>query len=934
MRFLVGLLTCLILAMVLAAGRGTPETRNLAAQDDSIPSDLWIKVVFGLDDEEAVWDGQVSVTGGELRDIDGWSFEARDQLDADAQSWKIRSGLITGRRATYAEPTRGVVLRLQATEQTHVAVVTEQGNFEFDPAALRAGQPQLQLDGRASVELMAGGELIARTTTDDDFASIAIDSRGHRHVMWVAFDEANQRDWLYVRDLDEPNAAPQSVFDAEEFDSPRLFVVKRGDGSETLRAVFCSPGKSANWDVYSAVKTAAGWVPERLTLSDGVELKVAANQSPDGALWVAWQTFENGQGDVVARRLNGGRWSNEFVLQSDADEWNPSVSAVNAETAWVGFDSYANGNYDVEVARLSADGDELSCPLQTAVSTSPDFEAHANVRADREGVWVAWNAAGENWGKDFRNGPMINDGVYSEPLHASRRLELRRVTNVGQVHSPVDPLPQLLPEERQVVIERSAKAKPSRFYEYPQLARDGDGRLWLAFRMCRQGNCAHPPMGIDWKIYATCFADGGWLTPIELPRSQGRQDQRVSLAVAPDGRLHAAWADGNRFASVNRKYSVYAGALPKISGAAVEPNFDGDAEMLDPPPAATGEPQVKLTMQKDGREYRVLFGDLHRHTNISRCMPTLDGCLEDAHRYALNAVQYDFLAITDHTRDVDPFSWWRTQKAADLYHVPARYVPIYAYERSNGTASGGHRNVFFQNRGAEVNPGDAWADGVGRSKPDTDPDTTLYPWLKDRGDALTAAHTPGWAKAAGKGTWTYNDPQVEPVAEIFQGFRRSYERPGSGVLEQASLWYALRKGHRLGFIASSDHMSTHMSFACVWATEKTREGIFEALRARRTYAATDRIGLAMQLGNVLMGEEAEVATDFVTLRIRVEGTAPVTELEVVRSGKVIHMDRPQQENVDFSFTDSEPLAGTSHYYVRLVQENGAIAWGSPIWVRR
>lgn len=934
MKSLICVLTTVILGATLLISRNLMPQPSIAAGDTDSPRALWVKVEFGLDRQEAVWNGRATVTGGELRSIDPWCFEARDQLNSEEQSWKIRSGLITGRRATYAEPSRGIVLQLQADGRTRVAINTEQGDFEFSPWNLQPGSPLRLLNDRVKVERLATAQPVARTSTDDDFASIAIDARGHRHVLWIAYDDVNQRDWLYVRDLDSPESTPQPVFDAYEFDSPRLVVEKSDDGVERLRAVFCSPGQSANWDVYSAVQSTAGWTAERLSRTEGVELKVDVDTADDGTLWVVWQTFQLGRSTVVARRLAHGEWSSPLILEGVSDQWNPSVSAVDESTAWVAFDSYTNGNYDIEAARLTAVAGKLTVQMRTHVTTSPDFEAHASILADPGGSWVAWNAAGENWGKDFRNGPLVNDGVYSEPLHASRRLELRRITNEGRIQTPVDPLPQLLPETRPVVIERGATGKPSRFYEYPQLARDGANRLWLAFRICRQGCCAHPPMGIDWKIQATCYTSDGWLTPIELPRSQGRQDQRVSLTTDPQGRLHAAWSTGNRFASVNRKYSVYAGRFPRIAGTVKEPPVHADPETIDRPDASAGEPSVTMTMEKDGRVYRVLFGDLHRHTNISRCMPTLDGSLEDAHRYALNAVEYDFLAITDHTRDVDPFSWWRTQKAADLYHVPGRYIPIYAYERSNSTSGGGHRNVFFANRGAPVNPGDAWADGVGRSKPQTDPDTTLYPWLRERGDALTAAHTPGWTARDGKGTWTYNDPQVEPVAEIFQGFRRSYERPGSGVAEQASLWYALRQGHRLGFIASSDHMSTHLSFACVWSTEKSRKGIFEALRARRTYAATDRIGLAMQLGNALMGEEVTLTDRTVTLNIRCAGTAPVTELEIVRSGKVIATRQPLRPEVQLDFTDPDPLPGSSYYYVRLVQENGALAWGSPIWIHR
>ncbi len=161
-----------------------------------------------------------------------------------------------------------------------------------------------------------------------------------------------------------------------------------------------------------------------------------------------------------------------------------------------------------------------------------------------------------------------------------------------------------------------------------------------------------------------------------------------------------------------------------------------------PPPA----PQIDWTITRGGEDLQIYFGDLHRHTNISRCSPTIDGCLTDAHRYALDAVEYDFLAVTDHTRDVDAFSWWRTQKAADWFHIPGRYVPIYGYERSNMTPGGGHRNVFFLNRGAEVSRSDHWYSGRELKQQDANPDTTLYPWLRERGDALTAAHTPAYDK--------------------------------------------------------------------------------------------------------------------------------------------------------------------------------------------
>jgi hypothetical protein len=79
------------------------------------------------------------------------------------------------------------------------------------------------------------------------------------------------------------------------------------------------------------------------------------------------------------------------------------------------------------------------------------------------------------------------------------------------------------------------------------------------------------------------------------------------------------------------------------------------------------------------------------------------------------------------------------------------------------------------------------------------------------------------ARATSMGTdWTDNDPEVEPLVEIFQGDRNSYEQPGAPLTDRpddlerqlrstgAFVSNALAKGYRLGFIASSGHVSTHL----------------------------------------------------------------------------------------------------------------------------
>lgn len=145
---------------------------------------------------------------------------------------------------------------------------------------------------------------------------------------------------------------------------------------------------------------------------------------------------------------------------------------------------------------------------------------------------------------------------------------------------------------------------------------------------------------------------------------------------------------------------------------------------------------------------------------------------------------------------------------------------------------------------------------------------------------------------------------------------------------------AWAKGYRLGVIASSDHLSTHMSYAMAWAESAAREGVFEALSRRRAYAATDNIIVAARSGEAFLGEEIRVGGAAPALRAKILGTARLREIAVIRDDQVVCQLRPEGAEADFEFRDAEPAAAESFYYLRAVQSDGEVAWSSPIWVLR
>jgi hypothetical protein len=206
------------------------------------------------------------------------------------------------------------------------------------------------------------------------------------------------------------------------------------------------------------------------------------------------------------------------------------------------------------------------------------------------------------------------------------------------------------------------------------------------------------------------------------------------------------------------------------------------------------------------------------------------------------------------------------------------------------------------------------------------------------------------SSATSQGTdWRDNDPEVEPLIEIYQGYRTNYEYEGapraasrlnehiqkSGWQPQGFWWNALAKGYKLGVQSSSDHWSTHISYACLLAENFTREGLMEAIRRRHTYAATDNIILDFRAraagSHYIMGDSLPAAGT-AQFSVRAIGTGAIKQIDLIRNQKFVYTTRPGAKEVSFEFNDQEPATGVSWYYVRVLQEDGQLAWSSPIWV--
>lgn len=219
------------------------------------------------------------------------------------------------------------------------------------------------------------------------------------------------------------------------------------------------------------------------------------------------------------------------------------------------------------------------------------------------------------------------------------------------------------------------------------------------------------------------------------------------------------------------------------------------------------------------------------------------------------------------------------------------------------------------------------------------------------------------------------NPEFERVSEIYNAYgssectaKEGNKRPigGSrqaiGETSEGSLISALNHGRRFGFTAGgldtrdvygklieAGNMQYPPGLTAILAKEHNRTSLIEALQARSCYATTgERIVLGFHIAGQSMGAELDTKS-----RPGLEfnrhitgyaiGTCSLTEVAIIRNGKVFKTLKTQDEKIEIALDDTDPLDGEAitlnsdkppfvYYYLRVTQSNGHIAWSSPIWI--
>ncbi len=798
-----------------------------------------------------------------------------------------------------------------------------------------------------------GATVLSEGDSYDDFASVAQAKDGTLYVAYAAYYNGHDQVRLHRR-LENGRWStrtmvplvrgradiwmPQIAVDNED----RVWVIW---GEQTGQ----SKGKTGNWDLYARAMIGNKW-SKLIRLTDDLKPDINHHVAVDADrnIHVVWQAHPDNNGDIQYCRFDGNEWSKPLAVTADDEsDWYPRVAVDHEGTAWIVFDSYRNGDYDVFLTNVK--GKDLG--FVVPIADSKYYEAHASIACTPDGrVWVAWEQGGYNWGKDQGYWLRRNNRNQGTTLGNTRKVKVACWHENKVLAAP----------DVAAALKQGTRRLPSGSAE---LCAGDDGRLWLRFRHLIVGRQRRPGRFTKgWTENVTSLTKDGWAAVKTMPASAGRISVFSRSAVAQDGSLAVAYSgDARAVENFHRPIhdTVMVASVAKPDTEAGVPELV--AYQPPEPPAAIPEWNTSLENKQvaairnhrviiDGKEHRIVRGDLHRHTELSWDVgPGNDGSYLDFYRYMIDVAAMDFGGLTDHQGGGHyAYWWWLTEKSCDMYYLAPRFVPLYGYERS-ASFPNGHRNVFHSYRGVPVFPFQtstsltAVFPGVA-TRVLVDNDTKLLYEYLHRTGGLCISHTSG---TPSMGTdWRDNDPEIEPVVEIYQGARNSYEAIGAprvhsqdepparapgGFQKAGMLWNAYKKGYRLGITASSDHGSTHISYALVYTPENERAAILDSIRKRYTYGATDNLIVDLWANGHFMGEEFKTS-DNPSLTLKVTGTAKIAKVDLIRNNEYVYTSEPGKNEVVLKYTDMKPVEGLNLYYFRLLQDSGEIAWSSPVWV--
>jgi hypothetical protein len=293
----------------------------------------------------------------------------------------------------------------------------------------------------------------------------------------------------------------------------------------------------------------------------------------------------------------------------------------------------------------------------------------------------------------------------------------------------------------------------------------------------------------------------------------------------------------------------------------------------------------------------IYWGDVHNHCNISYGLGSLENALCRAREHL------DFCAVTGHAMWPDipareprleylidyhlrgfaklAAGWEHVRQTLEAANVPAQFVTFQSYE-IHSRRYGDHHILSPAGDLPLI---------------EADSPHSLLQALKPR-PAIAIPHHVAYVPGYRGIDWNSFSSTASPVMEVYSKHGSSMSDGGiypflhdMGPRDGRNTVRAgLNLGHCFGFVASTDHHGGYPGSygdgrLAALATDKTRDAIWEAILARRTYAVTgDKIACLFRINEQYMGSEVRDAS-VRDIELDIRACDAIDKVTVYKNGK-------------------------------------------------
>lgn len=360
---------------------------------------------------------------------------------------------------------------------------------------------------------------------------------------------------------------------------------------------------------------------------------------------------------------------------------------------------------------------------------------------------------------------------------------------------------------------------------------------------------------------------------------------------------------------------------------------------------------------------QIYWGSLHGESDKIDSTDNIDSCL----RHFRDDLAHHFYALSpfEQMEETSSDIWKACVQTTQEFDEDDRFNTFVGYQWVGEAASEGVRHILYlKDQKQLIRKKDAKGVTLDKLVKNFNPKEAL----------LIPCFTMGKGYSYNFDAW---NPEFERVVEIFNSWGSSEEPAKSGnqvpisspsktkgISETAegAIINALNKNCRFGFSAgglddrgiysdlfTSDQTQYPPGLTAILSPAHTKQSLAEALYQRSLYATTgEKIVVEFHIAGAKMGQELNTSDKpglMVNRHITgfIAGTKPLETIEIIRNGKVIHTIKPTKYWHEFAFDDMTPLDKEAfpaakerppfaYYYLRVSQEDGHMAWSSPIWI--